>query len=668
MRELMVGGLLASMAVGAIGCGGTKGKCAEGTVRHGSTCYPYDPDDTTPAAVTVDPPERTRYVGDVRLTTDEPATIYYTADGTTPTLASANEPDVVLIPDVPDDGIVKYFTVDLAGNTSEVTTARWVVDRTGPDRPGDFQLTLSGTQRTVNWNEPFDADLGGVVLARVDGRFAAPEDGTFYAAGDEIAPGVTVVRVLGVGTAGTFSESMATPPGLVRYAAWSYDDLGNYSGAAADYELIAVPAQTGAISINASSGVVTVGTQPSHLELSGTATLNGTDLDVELNVENRTTRVLFAPKLVIRNLSGTTGTWTDNDGSHPVTGDNYRQYGAAIAPGQSLTRTFLFQNVGSLDVPAFDVELLHNWVIAGAFWDNTAATIADPVVEDEVLVLGDAGPARGFDGQQSMRGGAITPDGRLVLGSRTSPYLTAFDLTTGIRTGGNPLQLQKSSIPRLIVDASGATGYALVIHGHLYQSRQGGTASYLVRFDVETLAETGRIELGIGKNRDLEISPDGSTLAIATGIGDTILVDLDSFKIRERLPGGADAVVFRSPTELITAGTAMITVWDLSQGEPAIVDSFVTPSFGGRFGSAAIADDDRLWIGRRSGVIAFDLATGNNDQYSTGAASLEVFEGKPYVCSNSSIINRLDTTNGTSDLSISTNSSIYGHWLGRSPF
>ena len=45
---------------------------------------------------TIDPPLYTRQVGIVRLTANERATIYYTVDGTEPTLESAHEDDQVV--------------------------------------------------------------------------------------------------------------------------------------------------------------------------------------------------------------------------------------------------------------------------------------------------------------------------------------------------------------------------------------------------------------------------------------------------------------------------------------------------------------------------------------------------------------------------------------------
>ena len=76
--------------------------------------------DTTPPVVTADPPG-----GDysspqgVRLTASEPATIYYTTDGSEPTVQSAVYSGPIT---VSADTTLKFFAVDTAGNASDVVT------------------------------------------------------------------------------------------------------------------------------------------------------------------------------------------------------------------------------------------------------------------------------------------------------------------------------------------------------------------------------------------------------------------------------------------------------------------------------------------------------------------------------------------------------------------
>jgi len=457
MRTIVV--LLTAASAAGAGCGGTSGECADGTYRFKDRCYAVDPNDTTPPVVSVSPTTRTRFVGDVRLTTDEPATISSPTTDPRPAMGSANGPGNVGVPDVADDGGIQFFAVDLAGNTSEVVRQTWEVDRVGPPAPRPFAVALAGGARSVTWTNPQAGDLAGVLVARVEGALVAPEAGRTYAVGDTLAPGITVVSVgpATAGAAGTFDESLAAGPGMVRYAAWSYDDLGNYGATAADHELIAVPAQTGKISINAATGVVSVPTALANIGLPGPARFGTGTLTVTLSVRNRTTRPLFAPKIVLSNPTGSTGDWTDEDGT--LATNPYRAYGAAIAAGATIDRTYTFTGVTAGDVMLADVEFKFGRVFATGFWDDRAGGVMDEETGEEIAVLGSAGgKARGLGGTQSLRAGGITPEGYFVLGSRTTSRLTSFDLSTGSLIGGFTVDDFKSASAQVVLDAGAATG------------------------------------------------------------------------------------------------------------------------------------------------------------------------------------------------------------------
>lgn len=670
MRRFAIGCVLVSALVSA-GCG-TKGKCGEGTVQHGKGCYPYNPNDSTPPEVTVDPPERTREVGNVTLTANELATIYYTTDGSLPTESSAFGLDVALIPDVPDDGIVRYFAVDLAGNASAVTTATWTIDREGPGRPRNFSLGVAGDARTLSWEEPFDQDLMGVLVARVEGRLARPEGGVFYSAGDELAPGVTVVAVVPAGEPGAFSESQPVTPGLVRYAAWSFDDLGNYGAAAGGHELVSIPPQTGVVTVNVQTGAVTVSPAPSLLGVTGTATYDATGmaLDIELSVENLATRVLFAPKVVATNLSGTTGFW-DNLESLPDTGEDYRDFKAAIAPGQTVSRTLRLGGVAPLDVVSFEIEVRDNPVLVAPLFRargaDRAAGVADPVAARELLLLAKAGPAFGPDDAHCFVGGAVTMDGRVIFGSRNSGRLTAFDLTTGGMSGGS--SLGSGHVPTLAIDGSGLTGFAVFASGVQRRVAKSGSGSTLVRFDVDTLVETGRVEIGSSRNRSIAISPDGSLVAIGTGLTETILVDADSLQITQRIPVGASAALFTPDGSLVTITNGSIRVFGVSQGLASQTAQFPNPLSSPQIGAALYAGD-RLWIGARNndGAVAVDLTDGSSVDFSGDWYSMVEVDGAIWAGGYGDTIRQFDFDGDQLD-SIVMNRSFRGRGVtNRSPF
>src|SRR5690349_11616081 len=149
-------GLIASANTGCV-----TGECGDGTVRYGDTCVAIDPFDKTPPEITIDPPLYTRAVGLIRLTANERATIYYTIDGTEPTLESPHEDDQVLASNVPDDAQLRYFAVDLAGNRSEEGSRIWIIDRDGPAAPIDFKVAVAASTRNVTWTPPPDPRFGG---------------------------------------------------------------------------------------------------------------------------------------------------------------------------------------------------------------------------------------------------------------------------------------------------------------------------------------------------------------------------------------------------------------------------------------------------------------------------------------------------------------------------
>src|SRR5688500_6063423 len=155
----MLRGSLVILACASANSGCTSGECGDGTVRYGNRCVVSDPFDKTAPQIEVDPPLHTREVGIARLTSNEPAMIYYTIDGSEPTLESPPEPDRVVISNVPDDAQLRYFAIDLAGNQSEEESRIWIIDRDGPAAPLDFKVQLSGSSRTVTWTPPPDPRL-----------------------------------------------------------------------------------------------------------------------------------------------------------------------------------------------------------------------------------------------------------------------------------------------------------------------------------------------------------------------------------------------------------------------------------------------------------------------------------------------------------------------------
>ena len=84
-----------------------------------------------------------------------------------------------------------------------------------------------------------------------------------------VSPGVTIVSVAGSDPNGAFSESLAADPGIVRYAAWTFDDLHNYGPPAGDYALVPMAAQTATVTVNANAASTLTVTTPSEQSGSG---------------------------------------------------------------------------------------------------------------------------------------------------------------------------------------------------------------------------------------------------------------------------------------------------------------------------------------------------------------------------------------------------------------
>lgn len=655
-----------ALAVVVAGCGG--GECEPGTTRVGDTCYPYDPFDHTPPTVKVDPPLRTRAVGTVRLTASEPAIVYYTTDGSDPTTMSMNEDTQVVLADQPDTAVVRYFAVDRAGNQSPIETATWIIDALGPGAPR-VDVSVSGTTRTVTWTPPSDPHIAGVVVARVDGVLGpSPDPGQVVKAGDTISPGVTVVSV-STATSGmqTFSESMPTPPGIVRYVAWALDDVGNYGAAGGNFALVAIPAQTATVHVVASPAAVSVPTPAANVMLAGTATLTGSTLTVDLTLTNSTTRVLFAPKILLTSTLPGAVTFS---GSGTFMTTPYVAYGAAIAPGGSVKRTWTFGGASTSTTLDLAVDVRNGPIVVaphGFQSDTGDAADIDTGTSVQTLQPGIAGPS----GRIGMKPGGVTPEGRVVLGARSNGIISSWDLVSGTLVMSNEFLPQKANIAAVVLDRSGASGYALAAYGHSYTVRIGTIESYLIRFDVGSLRETGRIDLGPSRNRGLEISPDGHTLAIATGDAgaQTIQVDLDTFTLTRRVGLGFAPrwATFSADSKTVIV-TGNVEIREFSVADGSQTGSISMPTGGGKVFRGDIAADGRLWVGRNNDVAAIDLATGSAATFTGTASNTTVIDGKVYVGhEGQSSFQRLDNT-GTSELTFSFSSSVYGHGLMRSPF
>nr|MBA2538548.1 chitobiase/beta-hexosaminidase C-terminal domain-containing protein [Deltaproteobacteria bacterium] len=638
------------------------GECLDGTVRFQDTCVPFDPFDKTPPIITVDPPVRTRFVGDIRLTSNEPAEIYVTTDDTAPTLESVHERDQLIIPNDDNRIVIRFFAVDLAGNQSLEQLVLWNIDQEGPAPPARFNLTRTGDTRKVDWTPPQNENrLGGVLVARVEGRVnVQPTSGIQYAIGDEIEPGITVVSITDADPApATFSETLPATPGLVRYIGWAFDDLLNFGPPAGDFEVVPMGPQRGLVFIDLTASTVLQGTKPDNVTLSGTATVSGSNVTLKLAVRNETTRVLHAPKLLVRSA----GVTFNSDGVFDTF--PYKAYGAAINPGASATVTWQFTGVSGNSL-SLDLDLRDNRVVMlGSVSKETAGSVNDFATGREVKRLAPGpGDAKGGFGPL---GGGFTPDGRVVFGSRSSGTISSWDLQSGNRLATTELRAQKSHVPQLALDPSGSIGYALISEEHIRKLRDGfGVETELVRFDTATLSDQGRISIGISRNRDMRISDDGRFLIVATGVAarGVLVIDLASFTVARNLVSGtrAESAVFTPDGRGVAVMGSDLQVFDVEDG--TVISTSPIPT-GGKLFRAAFNGPNEIWVGGQSALHKIDLTnTIATETFGFPVRTLDVFDGKIYAGNGD--LRRFDP-DFTEELQFPFFNQ-RGHWLGRSPF
>ncbi len=450
---------------------------------------------------------------------------------------------------------------------------------------------------------------------------------------------------------------------MVRYMAWGFDDLRNYGPPAGDYKLVPLPPQTGRLSLGTNGEVTTIQTL-ANLSFSGTTSLSGGTLTVKLSLKNESTRVLFAPKVLVTN---TVGGWSNSDGVFATF--PYRAYGAAIAPGSSSTATWTFTGVSAGSSLTVDVDVRDGFIITATTRDTvTAGRIVDFSTGKLVATL-QAGPTGQGGGAQTTRGG-ITPDGRLVIGARTTATVSSFDLATGKRILATTLRAQKAHVPQIAVDRSGSAAYVLVAEGHPNSvNNNGGSLTQLVRLDTATLTESGRLSLDISRNRDITISADSKTLLVSTGVTakGVIVVDLQTFTIKTRiLPGfRVQTALFTNDGNSIVCVGEQVAVFRSSDGMRTALHT--TPGVNGKVLRAAFSSPTKLWIGRRNETATIDIVDGTSQLFATvPARMLDFFDDKIYV-SNGSTVSKL-ALDGAVETTLTGMTNLDGHWLGRSPF
>jgi hypothetical protein len=485
----------------------------------------------------------------VTLTASEPATIYYTLDGSEPTTSSESGASPLELSDGLGGGAtIRFFAVDAAGNAGEAREAVYQVDRLGPAPVADLQLTVDGDSADLSWSNPADDGFEAVVVARVDDVAGTHVvDGTVHEMGDMLPGGGEVVFE---GDGESAGESDLAPGG-VTYVAWARYANGVHSEPRAVAAPIALPPQTVSVTVDvAGASAVLEGAAPSAFTVAPRfASFADTTAELDVSLVATTPNLLYGVKLVVTSIEGDPGLALANadgtiadGGAHD--GEVYRLYGPAALP-RGVDRVRRLQISGATGTSVFTIHLaiVRDRVITRLGWDddNTGGWLFDLGGRKVDLALPapplfSGGPTSGG----KYQGATQSLDGRyMYVGVRQYPRVLKLDLTTMSVVGGVELEIARpaGSVAHMFANQARTRLYAVVNDGmhngisttttpeqtaaRLHRSIPDGVTVYLVEIDADTMRETARVEVASGnvnfRGRRGAISPDDREVAIPAG-------------------------------------------------------------------------------------------------------------------------------------------------------
>ena len=609
--------LLAMCVAAAAQAGCSSVKCGPGTYQDGDNCVGYDPNDHTPPMTSISPAsERSRNAvpDPIVLTPNEAATVYYTTDGTDPDPASTpGHRDMATIRGLASPTTIKYFSVDTAGNREEVQSAKFEQDITGPGPVTGMTVSMTGTTAHVTWTNPTDADYAGTAIARVvDVVDAAPTDGSVPLLNDSLSPSLQIVS-LGTGTS---FDDPGVRPGLVRYVAWTYDDLGNFSNATAASTTLPIGSLTAELVYDTTTSKLTFNSVPSDIDImtSTTASVSGTTLTVTLVSKNNANSYLVNPKVEVTSVTGATLATSDG------TADTfpYKSLGAnAFAPGATVTTTLTFTTSGT--TITIDLKFAshgsvittigsYGYYFGGGVQLHDLGSTSTAMQQFKLATPGPGGRTYGRTRPAAFIGG------HFVDIPTTHGAVERFDLATGMAAGVAPLTDSDQANVQGLLAANGGEIAVLKMAGK-GNPRYGAAITApikLVRLDeglhvLQTVSFTFTDSSGRAQP---ELSPDGTTIAIAAN--DAIaLIDAKTLAQIDSDPGTTDLDLF-TPASQGRIGTILwlnntdLFVLTRKTGQAAIIhragNTYTSTlvfddktTYQGGFG-AAIAPDGKVWM------------------------------------------------------------------------
>ncbi len=573
-------------------------------------CGKVDPADfdTVPPITTAVPPPGAFAIAPtaVNLVSNEATTIYYTTDGTEPTLASTAAASPLAIRTITDGTTITFFAVDEAGNQEVVQRATYSFDGAGPGPVTGLSATEDASNDvTVRWTNPTDPDFAAVVVTRGirgDTPFA-PSVGMRFAVGDEVAPGEQVIYV-GADTSLVDAEAV---PGFNLYSVHPVDAAGNYGARAGVYGTNSF-AETRVASLSVQLSplpAVTVTTQPQLLGVTASADFDfaAQRLTVHLTLDNKSARVLHSPKVVVDTISqGVLGNATAT-----LQGRRYLAFGpAGLGAQRQATRDLVFTGVtGAMDPIQLDLRIetspmlvlgVSNFLRLGDAVPTARLTDGAPITPQVQLPC-----ANGIAGGCNYTEGVFTRDGRrLLIGDGRRAAVVAID-TTDLTVGGSDELSRRGFVDSVALSPDGQTVYA-VYNDNVHRQLNGGPPGpgnqgasllgspsnvQLVELDAFSLRERRRLEVVTASTggRDtrvrghrLTLSADGTRGALALKNAEEVLhLDLTSLTVLRRVPVESGSVNGRVRYGVLSPDGARIFV--AYRGVPGRLDVIDTSTY-----------------------------------------------------------------------------------------
>lgn len=235
-----------------------------------------------------------------------------------------------------------------------------VIDDTAPGAVTGLAAAANGANIDLSWTAG-SSSTGTLVARLTSGAVDAPAQGHAYVVGDMLPGGAKVIAV----GAGTTGSDATTVPGRYSYMAWSINASGRFGFGREVAASIALPAQTGAISVDIAATAATVTTQPANVALAVANVAFNTDtVTFDLTITNNTAGPVFHPRAIA--TAPSVGTFSAATGATDSSDPFYELTAGSLLPGQTATATLTVTGVGPTDTITASLQVVDvGMIIAG---------------------------------------------------------------------------------------------------------------------------------------------------------------------------------------------------------------------------------------------------------------------------------------------------------------